>query len=1267
MANWTILKEAIANVIKTNGNQEITGRVLQNTLTNIVNAVGENATFVGVATPSTNPGTPDGPVFYLATEAGVYSNFSGIEVYKSELAIIYNSLNGWHKSSLRIAGFYNSILALNNIEIKPGVSITNNEMSVINALKLLRIETDNPDLYAIKFHLASVIKEDKTYGTRFGLTTDTGISVLYDDENALDGNIHSYTKKIREYNYTIYFQMDGSSLNTGILISINPFANAKFIVSDKAIQPYVPSGGETAIETAVETANTNAKKLINYYPEWFDYQNSTIKEVQKIFFANVGNLVIEGFDKSLKLGIILFVKGSTTLGNRIGFAWLKEGSWVKGKLTNVDFSKPIKYTIDGKDYNIFIDVNRVPDEDSPYISDGGTVDVRIKLTDRYLTVLDKSQDVETLKTDVETLKTDVETLKTDVEVLQMDIYGTGALPILKNPYLDYSEKEKLIISAIKNIGFYNVPESIKNDDIIVRSFQAQSTTGGGTYGQQVYFANKRIYGETQNWFTASILIAKPVICDYKEHEFDVTVSSGEMAGMRIRVLIDYSVFTGQEFSYFTNINNKIAFNLQRTWKEDFDEKINSLEEDVEYLKLDKSSGEIPMKQRNIVWMGSSNVWGEGFLYDSYLKAPMEWLFKSTGKFNGAEDVETSNGIFVENVGKFFDDRAVKITDVGSTIKFKHKGSELNICQVIERSSEHALIGLYDGETKVAEFTNHNDTIGNDTKSFVGNGTQTKFNLDRCFTYNHTLTINNEPKIIQLNTSGYGASFPDGVDCLVIRAMSADGSKVIHALWFKEAPANGATIQVSYNYGETVCFVKSTVGETSDGTNESPYGDGDISYDPVNPATIGSGLDFRCVNEKAFFKFWFDDDSEREITLKIESGSSNPYFIFNFASTVYHNVMNAGIGGYTASYFNDVEGRPLTSYPNIANRFSPDFVAIGLTGNDDWLNFPRKINRVVNMSLTELRAFPSLEIGKIEYKSDSDTYDVTVNTGLITEVTPRSLKSASIIGSSVAVGDFARIGTYTGDLRQVQTRRIETVDTETGEITWAEPLHLNEYLCMDSLQDLVGQEVSIRTIEQYMTNMKTLITNILKMVPKCKICLFNVYYVAMWARNCAEFTYIQQWIASEFPDNVFMFDAWRYSRDYVENGRKNRVINATANGTSELSFDSPSYLGHWEGIEVWVNGRNVYGKDCVVESGYLYTVNPELSGNALNWTGSSAYLKPHTLNRQMKLIWKKNAPSNNTPVEIRLSHYQWSNDWAHPITQEQVGTFLGRAMIYALQS
>lgn len=95
MANWTTLKKAIASVIKTNGNQEITGAVLQSTLNSIVNSIGENATFAGIATPTTNPGTPDGPVFYIATTAGSYSNFGGIKISQNELAILYKLSSSW--------------------------------------------------------------------------------------------------------------------------------------------------------------------------------------------------------------------------------------------------------------------------------------------------------------------------------------------------------------------------------------------------------------------------------------------------------------------------------------------------------------------------------------------------------------------------------------------------------------------------------------------------------------------------------------------------------------------------------------------------------------------------------------------------------------------------------------------------------------------------------------------------------------------------------------------------------------------------------------------------------------------------------------------------------------------------------------------------------------------------------------------------------------------------------------------------------------------
>lgn len=102
MAKWSVLKAAIAESIKNNSNQEITGQVLQNILNNIVSSVGENSTFAGIATPTTNPGVPDGNVFYLAVAPGVYSNFGGIQIVDGE-AVILEWRGSWVKKTTGFA------------------------------------------------------------------------------------------------------------------------------------------------------------------------------------------------------------------------------------------------------------------------------------------------------------------------------------------------------------------------------------------------------------------------------------------------------------------------------------------------------------------------------------------------------------------------------------------------------------------------------------------------------------------------------------------------------------------------------------------------------------------------------------------------------------------------------------------------------------------------------------------------------------------------------------------------------------------------------------------------------------------------------------------------------------------------------------------------------------------------------------------------------------------------------------------------------------
>lgn len=85
MGNYEELKTAVAAVIKQNGNEEITGQIMQNTLLSMISNIGANSTFAGVATPKTAPGTPDQNVFYLAGTPGVYANFGG---YKLKQGIV---------------------------------------------------------------------------------------------------------------------------------------------------------------------------------------------------------------------------------------------------------------------------------------------------------------------------------------------------------------------------------------------------------------------------------------------------------------------------------------------------------------------------------------------------------------------------------------------------------------------------------------------------------------------------------------------------------------------------------------------------------------------------------------------------------------------------------------------------------------------------------------------------------------------------------------------------------------------------------------------------------------------------------------------------------------------------------------------------------------------------------------------------------------------------------------------------------------------------
>jgi len=97
MANNENLKNYIKGLIYNNQNKAITGNILQEVLINIIqSAINQGYLYYGIATPSTNPGTLDQNLFYVAFESGNYVNFGlGYVNLEGKIGIIVVRNNAW--------------------------------------------------------------------------------------------------------------------------------------------------------------------------------------------------------------------------------------------------------------------------------------------------------------------------------------------------------------------------------------------------------------------------------------------------------------------------------------------------------------------------------------------------------------------------------------------------------------------------------------------------------------------------------------------------------------------------------------------------------------------------------------------------------------------------------------------------------------------------------------------------------------------------------------------------------------------------------------------------------------------------------------------------------------------------------------------------------------------------------------------------------------------------------------------------------------------
>ena len=114
MAYYSQLIAAIENSVKTNGTGAITGATLQATLLGFLQSISKGYQFMGVATPLTEPGTPDEKVVYIGG-AGVYNNFgSSIFVEKGSI-VIFQYDSAWSHGVVNVASWVKSEYQIVNV------------------------------------------------------------------------------------------------------------------------------------------------------------------------------------------------------------------------------------------------------------------------------------------------------------------------------------------------------------------------------------------------------------------------------------------------------------------------------------------------------------------------------------------------------------------------------------------------------------------------------------------------------------------------------------------------------------------------------------------------------------------------------------------------------------------------------------------------------------------------------------------------------------------------------------------------------------------------------------------------------------------------------------------------------------------------------------------------------------------------------------------------------------------------------------------------
>ena len=276
-------------------------------VTNMTNA---GYLFAGIATPTTNPGTPDAKVFYIANGKGTYEKFGGLEVTEDDVVVLYWD-TAWHKVPTGIA----SQAKLSELESEIGNTLGKNYKfyDVLSYQNLL----DN-----------ALLKK----GSRI---VNNGIPIIVANNNSMEGRIDIYS-------------------GTSVILDSDKYFVRSFNVAGNVDFEYYPVGTIDGIQ--IKNNSIDGDKIKNNSIDGDKIKNNSINgdkildnaiTIEKTDFFESVNLVNPN-DADVAIDKFLVSSGnlSTNTGyNTTGFIPVKEGMtyYIGSKDKGVNYARMLAF------------------------------------------------------------------------------------------------------------------------------------------------------------------------------------------------------------------------------------------------------------------------------------------------------------------------------------------------------------------------------------------------------------------------------------------------------------------------------------------------------------------------------------------------------------------------------------------------------------------------------------------------------------------------------------------------------------------------------------------------------------------------------------------------------------------------------------------------------------------------------------------------------------------------------------------------------------